>query len=70
MGRVLGVRQAVEEFFDNSISKEYLYQMIREKQIPHVKLGGRILLDEDELAKWWNEQLKESTVWHGLHKIR
>jgi excisionase family DNA binding protein len=68
MGKILSTQQAVEEFFNNTISQEFLYQLVREKRVPCVKLGARILFDEDKLTEWWREELEKST--HGIRKIR
>lgn len=60
MGKKMTVRQAVTEFFNGTVSEGLIYQACREKKLPHVKIGSRIILDEDSLKKWWEEQLKES----------
>lgn len=67
MSKVMSVKQAVEEFFNNTISEEMLYILIRRKEIPHVKAGRRILIDRDALQHWWDEQLQKSTT--GMRKI-
>jgi excisionase family DNA binding protein len=67
MSRVISVKQAVEQFFNNTISEEMLYKLVRQKKIPHVKLGSRILFDEDTLQQWWQEQQEQSTK--GMRKI-
>jgi len=66
MIKALTVSQAVE-FLNNNISEEYLYQLVREKRIPHVKLGRKILFDETKLEEWWQEELEKST--RGIRKI-
>ena len=65
--KVLTVKQAVKQFFNNTISQEMLYVLVRQKKIPHVRLGSRILFDEDALQHWWDEQLQKSTT--GMRKI-
>ncbi|ORX22738.1 hypothetical protein BVF91_09675 [Thermoanaerobacterium sp. PSU-2] len=66
MIKALTVSQAVE-FLNNNISEEYLYQLVREKRIPHVKLGRKILFDEAKLEEWWQEEIEKST--RGIRKI-
>lgn len=66
MIKALTVSQAVE-FLNGNVSKEFLYQLAREKRIPHVRIGTKILFDENKLEEWWNEQLEKST--RGLRKI-
>lgn len=34
------------------ISKDLVYMMVREKQLPHVKLGRRILFKIDSVERW------------------
>jgi excisionase family DNA binding protein len=67
MGKILSIQQAVKEFFNNTLSEEFLYKLVRQKKIPHVRMGKRILFDEDALHKWWQEQLQKSTT--GMRKI-
>jgi excisionase family DNA binding protein len=67
MSRVLTVKQAVQEFFNNTLSEEFLYKLVRQKKIPHVRLGSRIFFDETTLQHWWDEQLQKSTS--GMRKI-
>lgn len=63
----LTVKQAIEQFFDNTISEAMLYKLARQKKIPHVRLGTRILFDESTLQQWWQEQQEQSTK--GIRKI-
>lgn len=61
MSRKLTVKQAAEEFFDNTVSTELLYQECREGKLPHVRLGSnKIILDEDSLERWWENRLVQS----------
>jgi len=52
----MDVPTAQREFFEGRVSLYTLYKNIREKKIPCVKIGRRILLDEDTLKTWWASQ--------------
>lgn len=71
--KMLDVKEAVSEYFSNTISESYLYALVKRKMIPHVRLSsGRILFDRDKLTEWWNKELEKSTekeVVTGLRKI-
>lgn len=68
--KVMTVKQALELFFQGTVSQNHLYQAIRKKKIPHVKVMDKILLDRDELIIWWGEQLEQSKKpLTGLRKI-
>ncbi|MGI2288273.1 helix-turn-helix domain-containing protein [Staphylococcus cohnii] len=34
------------------ISERYTYQLIRNNELPHIKLGSKILIDKDSLMKF------------------
>ncbi|MFV9566963.1 helix-turn-helix domain-containing protein [Thermoanaerobacter mathranii] len=61
MSKILTVKQAAQEFFDSTLSEGMIYILVRQKKIPHVRVGRRILLDEDALRQWWEEELAKST---------
>ncbi|KHO63391.1 DNA binding domain, excisionase family [Thermoanaerobacter sp. YS13] len=63
----LTVKQAIEQFFNNTISQEMLYKLVRQKKIPCVRIGKRILFDETTLQQWWQEQQEQSAK--GMRKI-
>jgi excisionase family DNA binding protein len=52
----LTVKEALEEVFENSISEYKLYAMLRERKIPHVKIGSKYLLRRDTLEAWMRQQ--------------
>ncbi|ERM90707.1 helix-turn-helix domain-containing protein [Caldanaerobacter subterraneus] len=60
MSKILTVKQAAQEFFGGTISQEMIYVLVRQKKIPHVRLGSRILLDEEVLQRWWEEELAKN----------
>ncbi|MFD1708914.1 helix-turn-helix domain-containing protein [Siminovitchia sediminis] len=37
------------------ISTDFVYKLVREKQIPHVKIGSRILFKKTSIERWLNE---------------
>lgn len=61
MSKILTVKQVAQEFFDSTLSEGMIYILVRQKKIPHVRVGSRILLDEDALRQWWEEELAKST---------
>jgi hypothetical protein len=64
-------KEALATFFNNSVSPNFLYSAIRSKKIPAVHVMGKVLLDRDELIKWWNIQLELSKCQNlGLRKIK
>jgi hypothetical protein len=67
---LMTVKEALGDgFFKGTISQNFLYTAIRKNQIPAVTIMGRVLLDRDELIKWWNEKLEASKKPKGLRKI-
>jgi excisionase family DNA binding protein len=70
--KMLTVKEAASMFFSGKVSAGLIYSAAKEHRLPHVKMsGGKILLDVDELNKWWDEELKKSklTVVKGLRRI-
>ena len=71
--KMLTVEEAANSFFGNSVSKGFLYECCRTKELPHVRMHkGKILLDEDKLVEWWSQKLDKSTEKSkviGLRKI-
>lgn len=47
--RILTVKEAAAVL---RISTSKLYQLVREKSIPHVLLGGRVVIPEKQLFMW------------------
>ena len=39
-----------------NLSKPSVYRLTSQKQIPHIKLAGKILFPEDVLMKWINSK--------------
>ncbi|CAI8825449.1 Helix-turn-helix domain-containing protein [Priestia megaterium] len=42
------------------VSKDLIYQLVKENKLPHLKLGRRILFRKDSLDNWMLEQEKTS----------
>jgi excisionase family DNA binding protein len=38
------------------VSKDLVYQLVRQKDIPHLKVGKRILFRKESLERWMNNQ--------------
>jgi excisionase family DNA binding protein len=47
--RILTVKEAAAIL---RISQSKLYQLVREKAVPHVTLGGRVVIPEKQLFSW------------------
>ncbi len=47
--RILTVKEAAAIL---RISPSKLYQLIREKSVPHILLGGRVVIPEKQLFVW------------------
>ena len=47
--RILTVKEAAAVL---RISTSKLYQLVRERSIPHVLLGGRVVIPEQQLFMW------------------
>jgi len=60
MSKILTVKQTAQEFFGGTISQEMICVLVRQKKIPHVRLGSRILLDEEVLQRWWEKELAKN----------
>jgi len=49
----------VKEFSEYmGISIDLAYKLCREEVVPHVRIGGRILLDKVSIDKWFEKQEK------------
>lgn len=65
------IEEAAKIFFQDSVSKGLLYKLCNSKEIPHVRLSsGKILLDSEELEKWWENKLRESTQDESVKEIK
>lgn len=70
--RMITIKEAHEIVFSKTISLTKIYDLVRMKSIPHVKVSGKILLDLDKTIEWWNKKLDESMKpinLSGLRKI-
>lgn len=59
--RTMTVQEAAQIFFQGKVSIGTIYQAIRGHKLPHVRCG-KILLDANELAKWWEAEIEKSKV--------
>jgi len=62
MGKKMTVPMAHKDFFDGLVSEWTIYKAIREHKLPCVKVCKRILLDEDALNQWWDEEQAKSVM--------
>ena len=51
MGRYLSIEQLIANLLP-CYSKQAIYKMAQRRQIPHYKIGKRIVFCEDEIARW------------------
>jgi len=50
----------VREFSEYlGISVDLAYKLCRENDVPHVRIGGRILLDKNSIDNWFEQKEKE-----------
>ncbi len=60
--KLMTIKKAVKDVFNNQISGQLLYQACREKKLPHIIMGKcKILLEEETLYEWIKDQLLMST---------
>ncbi len=65
------VKEASEIFFQGRVSIGGIYKAIRESKIPYVRLlNGKLLLDTDELTKWWENELEKSKRIDTMPRLR
>lgn len=56
-------------FFRSLISVTKIYEMAKKDEIPHVKIGSRVLFDLDDLNEWYKSIKSKSSEKKGLRKI-
>ncbi|KAF1084854.1 hypothetical protein SPSYN_02024 [Sporotomaculum syntrophicum] len=59
--QLLDAAEAVE-FFGGKFSQWTLYDLVRKKKIPSVKIAGRIFFQPQSLTNWLNDLEAESMV--------
>ncbi|AXI08494.1 DNA-binding protein [Oceanobacillus zhaokaii] len=40
------------------LHKDTIYDLVKEKKIPHIKIGGRIFFLEEVLERWMMENIR------------
>lgn len=65
MTRHFTVKTALTDYFNGTISLGKLYKLIEHGEIPHVRVGTRIILREDLLDQW---MLQQPTTKGGTHE--
>ncbi|MNW67844.1 Helix-turn-helix domain protein [compost metagenome] len=53
---LLTVKEARSELFDNAISEYKLYEMLRQGELPAVKIGAKYLLRRSSIIEWMAAQ--------------
>lgn len=56
MPRMFTVKTALSEYFQGVIGETKLREAIRMGQIPHIRIGARIILREEALDNWMVQQ--------------
>ncbi len=60
---ILTVEQASKDYFRGTISKSKLYDLVRQKEIPVVRISSRkIYFDSDKLDEWIKKLDSGTTV--------
>lgn len=54
--RVFTVKTALTDYFQGTIGETKLREWIRRGKIPHIRIGGKIILREGTLDAWFEEQ--------------
>ena len=54
------IKTALSDFFQGTVGETRLRESIRKGEIPSVRIGKRIILRENALLAWMEEQEKES----------
>lgn len=57
---LLTVKEARAELFENSISEYKLYEMLRQGEIPAVRVGSKYLLRRSTIEAWMAAQEREA----------
>lgn len=58
--RVFTVQTALEDYFQGTIGETKFREAIRGGQIPHMRIGSRIIIREEALDKWMEQQERQS----------
>lgn len=53
---MLTFAEAWDQVFEQTVSKDKLYDEVRAGRIPHVKVGTKIIFRRDTLESWFLEQ--------------
>lgn len=54
--RVFTVQTALTDYFQGTIGETKFREAIRKGQIPHMRIGARIIIREEALNAWMAEQ--------------
>lgn len=59
-GRIYTVKTALAEYFQGNLGETKLRELIRTGEIPHTRVGVKILLREESLDNWMAAQEQKS----------
>jgi len=60
IGREVLDVKGVKEFFGGEFSEWTIYNLVRRKEIPHIRVGKRVLFRRQTLIKWLASKEAES----------
>lgn len=55
----INVKEAAEYI---GVSKDLIYILVREKRIPHIRIGQRILFRKQTIDQWFSLQEEEKNI--------
>ncbi len=57
--KVYTVKTVLSDFFQGNLSESKLREMVRKNQIPHFRIGAKILFRKDSFDEWVKAQEKK-----------
>ena len=61
MSRFIGIDELIAEVLP-CFSKGHIRNLCSRKEIPHIKKGGRVSFEVEEVVRWMREDTSEVTV--------
>ncbi|MGE5422870.1 MAG: helix-turn-helix domain-containing protein [Ignavibacteriales bacterium] len=63
MPRCYTVKTLTADYFDGTVSEGKIYTMVERGEIPHIKIGTRIIFHQDSLDLWMEQNTKGGQSW-------
>ncbi len=70
MSRLINLDRLIAEKFDGHLSPGTLRNWCSEGRFPFVRIGNRVLFDEDEVDRWIEERRRESAALRSERRAR